>query len=220
MNAMVGTVSSSTQDTSNFDNDSRIASEIKQLLNSGKHQEARSRFEDIIAIHQNRITRIAYYYLRDPSEVDEVVQDTFFKAFIHLPTFQDNLYFSLWLSRIAVNGCLDRLKAQSRRRRWVVPTNDHIDELIRREPASAPSAEQTFLANERRDELLAAVEQLPERQRSIVILNQFEEYSTKDVSNMLNIAESTVRVHLFRAIRSLRTLIRNVQPSSKDKAAV
>ena len=220
MNAMVGTVSSSTQDTSNFDNDSRIASEIKQLLNSGKHQEARGRFEDIIAIHQNRITRIAYYYLREPAEVDEVVQDTFFKAFIHLPTFQDELYFSLWLSRIAVNGCLDRLKAQSRRRRWVVPTNDHIDELIRREPASAPSAEQTFLANERRDELLAAVEQLPERQRSIVILNQFEEYSTKDVSNMLNIAESTVRVHLFRAIRSLRTLIRNVQPSSKDNAAV
>ena len=220
MNAMVGTVSSSTQDTSNFDNDSRIASEIKQLLNSGKHQEARSRFEDIIAIHQNRITRIAYYYLRDPAEVDEVVQDTFFKAFIHLPTFQDELYFSLWLSRIAVNGCLDRLKAQGRRRRWVVPTNDHIDELVRRAPASAPSVEQTFLANERRDELLAAVEQLPKRQRSIVILNQFEEYSTKDVSNMLNIAESTVRVHLFRAIRSLRTLIRNVQPSSKDNAAV
>ena len=220
MNAMVGTVPSSTQDTSNFDNDSRIASKIKQLLNSGKHQEARGRFEDIIAIHQNRITRIAYYYLRDPSEVDEVVQDTFFKAFIHLPTFQDNLYFSLWLSRIAVNGCLDRLKAQSRRRRWVVPTNDRIDELVRRTPASAPSIEQTFLANERRDELLAAVEQLPARQRSIVILNQFEEYSTKDVSNMLNIAESTVRVHLFRAIRSLRTLIRNVQPSSKDNAAV
>jgi RNA polymerase sigma-70 factor (ECF subfamily) len=68
--------------------------------------------------------------------------------------------------------------------------------------------------------LLAAVEQLPKRQRSIVILSQFEEYSTKDVSNMLNIAESTVRVHLFRAIRSLRTLIRNVQPSSKDNAAV
>ena len=77
-----------------------------------------------------------------------------------------------------------------------------------------------LLANERRDQLLAAVEQLPERQRSIVILNQFEEYSTKEVSNMLNVAESTVRVHLFRAIRSLRTLLRNARPSSKDNASV
>ena len=220
MNAMLGTVSSSTADTSNVDNDSRIASKIKQLLHSGKHQEARSRFEDIIATHQNRITRIAYYYLRDPAEVDEAVQDAFFKAFIHLPTFQDELYFSLWLSRIAVNGCLDRLKAQSRRRRWVVPTSDQIDELICQEPGRAPSAEQSLLSNERRDQLLAAVEQLPKRQRSIVILNQFEGYSAKEVSKMLDVAESTVRVHLFRAIRSLRTLIRNLQPSSKDNAAV
>ncbi len=219
MNAMVGTVSSSTQDTSDFDNDSRIASEIKQLLNSGKHQEARSRFEDIIAIHQNRINRIAYYYLRDPAEVDEAVQDAFFKAFIHLPTFQDELYFSLWLSRIAVNGCLDRLKAQGRRRRWVVPSNDHIDELIHREPARGPSAEQALLANERRDELLAAVEQLPKRQRSIVILNQFEGYSAKEVSKMLDVTESTVRVHLFRAIRSLRKLFQNDQSSFKGNAS-
>lgn len=215
MNAMVGTVSSSTADTSNVDNDSRIASKIKQLLHSGKHQEARSRFEDIIATHQNRITRIAYYYLRDPAEVDEAVQDVFLKAFIHLPTFRDELYFGLWLSRIAVNGCLDRLKAQGRRRRWVVPTSDHIDTLIHQEPDRTPSAEQNLLANERRDQLLIAVEQLPHRQRSIVILNQFEGYSTKDVSKMLDIAESTVRVHLFRAVRALKRLIQDDHSSAK-----
>ena len=215
MNAMIGTASPSTQDTSNLDNDSRIASEIKQLLHSGKHQEARNRFEDVIATHQNRITRIAYYYLRDPAEVDEAVQDTFLKAFIHLPTFRDELYFGLWLSRIAVNGCLDRLKAQSRRRRWVVPTSHQIDELIYQEPARAPSAEQTLLANERRDQLLAAVEQLPKRQRSIVILNQFEGYSAKEISKMLDVAESTVRVHLFRAIRALKRLIQDDHSSAK-----
>ena len=220
MNAMAGTVISSGQDASIVNKDSRIASEIKELLNSGNHQEARSRFEELIDSYRNRIARIAYYYLRDPAEVDEAVQDTFFKAFIHLQTFRDELFFELWLSRIAVNGCLDRLKAQSRRRHWIVPTNDQLEERLQREPTVAPSAEQMLLANERRDQLLAAVEQLPERQRSIVILNQFEEYSTKEVSNMLNVAESTVRVHLFRAIRSLRTLLRNARPSSKDNASV
>ena len=208
MNAMIGNKSVSTATGNKRDADSKVTSEIKALLNSGHHEEARNRFEDIIDTHQARIARIAYYYLRDSAEVDEAVQDAFLKAFIHLPTFRDELYFELWLSRIAVNGCLDRLKAKNRRRRWFVPSNDHTDQVIQQEPNYQPSAEQLLLAKERRDELLAAVDKLPKRQRSIVILNQFEGYSTKDVAKMLTLAEGTVRVHLFRAIRSLRILLR------------
>ena len=208
MNAMIGNKSISTARENKRDADSQIASEVKALLNSGHHEDACNRFEDIIDTHQARITRIAYYYLRDSAEVDEAVQDAFLKAFIHLPTFQDELYFELWLSRIAVNGCLDRLKAKTRRRRWIVPSSDHTDDVIQQEPTYQPSAEQLLLAKERRDELLAAVDKLPKRQRSIVILNQFEGYSTKDVAKMLTLAEGTVRVHLFRAIRSLRIVLR------------
>ena len=211
---MTGTEFAPAQPTSSRNSDSKIASEIKVLLHSGNHEEARNRFEEVINTHQSRITRIAYYYLRDPAEVDEAVQDAFLKAFVHLPTFRDELYFDLWLSRIAVNGCLDRLKAKTRRRRWFLPSNDHIDELIHQEPTCEPSAEQQLLASERRDQLLAAVEQLPKRQRSIVILNQFEGYSTKEVANTLNLAEATVRVHLFRAIRSLRRLLQPLESST------
>ena len=207
MNAMIGTKSAPALATSSRNTDPKIASEIKGLLNSGNHEKARNRFEEIINTHLSRITRIAYYYLRDPAEVDEAVQDAFLKAFVHLPTFRDELCFDLWLSRIAVNTCLDRLKAKTRRRRWILPSNDRIDELIHQEPTREPSAEQRLLASERRDQLLAAVERLPKRQRSIVILNQFEGYSTKEVANTLNLAEATVRVHLFRAIRSLRRLL-------------
>lgn len=211
MNAMTGTEPASSRARSFRDTDSKIASEIKDLLRSGNHEKARNRFEEIINTHQSRITRIAYYYLRDPMEVDEAVQDTFLKAFVHLPTFRDELYFELWLSRIAVNGCLDRLKAKTRRQRWTLPSNDQTDELISRETAREPSAEQRLLASERRDQLLAAVEQLPKRQRTIVILNQLEGYSAKEVATLLNLAEATVRVHLFRAIRSLRRLLQSLK---------
>ena len=207
MNAMTATESASSQARSFRDRDSKSASEIKNLLRSGNREEARNRFEEIINTHQSRITRIAYYYLRDPMEVDEAVQDTFLKAFVHLPKFRDELHFELWLSRIAVNGCLDRLKAKTRRRRWTLASNEQTDKLINQEPTREPSAEQRLLAGERRDQLLAAVEQLPKRQRTIVILNQLEGYSAKEVASMLNLAEATVRVHLFRAIRSLRRLL-------------
>ena len=216
MTALTRNESVSTARQNKRDLDSKIASEIKALLNSGHHEDARKRFEDIIDTHQARITRIAYYYLRDSAEVDEAVQDTFLKAFIHLPTFRDELYFELWLSRIAVNGCLDRLKAKTRRRRWIVPSNDHTDEVIQQEPTYQPSAEHLLLAKERRDQLLAAVNELPKRQRSIVILNQFEGYSTKDVAKMLTLAEATVRVHLFRAIKSLRIVLRS-QPNTHNE---
>ena len=137
MNAMIGTKSAPALEP--FRNtDSKIASEIKGLLSSGNHEKARNRFEEIINTHQSRVTRIAYYYLRDPAEVDEAVQDAFLKAFVHLPTFRDELHFDLWLSRIAVNGCLDRLKAKTRRRRWILTNNDRIDELIYQERTHEP----------------------------------------------------------------------------------
>ncbi len=207
MKRMLSIQSASTPRPVNREENSTIASEIKELLNSGHHEDARNRFAEIIEAHQARITRIAYYYLRDPAEVDEAVQDAFLKAFIHLRTFRDEMYFDLWLSRIAVNGCLDRLKAKARRQRWIIPASEKTEELIQQERAFEPSAEQLLLAKEQRGQLIDAVEQLPMRQRSIVILNQFEGYSTKDVADMLNLAEATVRVHLFRAIRSLRLLL-------------
>ncbi len=187
--------------------DSRLASEIKALLARGDKVAASARFEAIIERHQRRATRIAYYYLRDPAEVDEAVQDAFFKAFVHLPSFREERYFELWFTRIVVNGCLDRLKAQSRRRRWIVPTSEHEQKLIDRRPAREPSPETALLHGERRTRLLAAVERLPRRQRAVVVLSQFEEHSTRDVAGMLDLTEATVRVHLFRAIQSLRKLL-------------
>jgi len=169
--------------------DSELVAEVKALLASGKQVAAGERFAELIARHQRRATRIAYYYLRDPAEVDEAVQDAFVKAFTHLPSFRERLFFELWFTRILMNGCYDRLKARSRRLRWMVP----VDES---------EAEQ--LEAERRTELLAAVDRLPERQRAVVVLSQFEGHATRDVAEMLDLSEATVRVHLFRAIRTLR----------------
>ena len=145
----------------NAEADTRLAGEIKALLARGDRAEAGERFAQIIDRHQRRATRIAYYYLRDPMEVDEAVQDAFLKAFLHLLSFREELFFERWFTRIVVNSCLDRLKTRTRRNRWLVPTGDNEREQVERRPATEPSPESALLGRERRTRLLAAIEPAP-----------------------------------------------------------
>ena len=184
-----------------------LAAEVKRLLAGGHREEAAERFSGIIDRQQRRAARIAYHYLRDPAEVDEVVQDAFLKAFLHLPSFREDLFFELWFTRILVNGCLDRLKAKTRRARWLVPNDARETLATESAPSNDPSPEAALLAKERRAHLEAAIDRLPARQRTAVILSHLEGGSAREVSVVMGLNESTVRVHLFRAVRKLRGLL-------------
>ena len=187
--------------------DRRLAGAVKTLLSAGDQTEACERFEEIVERHQRRATRIAYYYLRNAADVDEAVQDAFVKAFVHLPSFREDLLFELWFTKIVVNGCLDRLKARKRLARWMVSAGEDEYDVIGRHFSDEPSPEKTLLSNERGAKLRVAVDQLPDRQRVVVVLSQFQGHTTREVSQVLGLNEATVRVHLFRAIRSLRKLL-------------
>lgn len=184
--------------------ETRLAGQVKRLLAAGRDEEAAERFGSIVDRQQRRAARIAWHYLRDPAEVDEVVQDAFLKAFTHLPSFREELFFELWFTRILVNACLDRLKARGRRARWLVSaeTREHL--LPDGPPSREPSPEAALLAKEQRARLEAAVDRLPLRQRTAMILSHFEGRTTREVGAVMGLSESTVRVHLFRAVRKLR----------------
>jgi RNA polymerase sigma-70 factor (ECF subfamily) len=190
--------------------DSRAASAVKAFQADGHHAEARDRFAELVTRHQRRAARIAFHYLRDAAEADEAVQDAFVKAYSHLATFREELPFEVWFTRILINGCLDRIKARNRRERWIVSMPDRSGsgvDYAERAAGTAPSPEDQVLARERREQLAAALAKLPERQRSVFMLSHYEGCTSREVSAMTGLNESTVRVHLFRAIRRLRTLL-------------
>jgi len=192
--------------------ESELAAEIQQLVVSGRWNEARDRYGDLVARHQRRAVRLACYYLRDAAEADEAVQDAFVKAFAHLTTFDRTRSFEVWFTRILVNSCLDRVKARKRRQRWQVAFGDGTTQ----EPAApAPvgtgaSPESSMLRRERARQLLQAIRQLPTRQRTVIMLSHLDGRTTREVSAMTGLSESTVRVHLFRGLRKLRTLVPRV----------
>jgi RNA polymerase sigma-70 factor, ECF subfamily len=194
------------------ESDAAAASAVKAMQADGRHGEARERYAELVSRHQRRATRIAFHYMRDAAEADEAVQDAFVKAYSHLASFREELPFEVWFTRILINGCLDRIKARTRRERWIAPMPDGPGgerDFAERMPGRGPSPEDQLLTRERRRAVSRALAKLPERQRSVFMLSHFEGCTSREVSALTGLNESTVRVHLFRAIRKLRALLTN-----------
>ena len=190
--------------------DGVAASAVKAAQAEGRHADARERYAELVGRHQRRASRIAFHYLRDAAEADEAVQDAFVKAYSHLQTFREELPFEVWFTRILINGCLDRIKARTRRERWITSMPDGPGgerDFAERTPGHGPSPEERLLAKERGRRVASALAKLPDRQRTVFMLSHYEGCSSREVSAITGLNESTVRVHLFRAIRKLRVLL-------------
>lgn len=189
--------------------DSAVA-EVKSLLVRGAQERAREQYEGLVARHQHQISRIAFRYLKNEADVDEAVQDTFVKAFRHLSSHQEKVPFIAWLIRIAINTCLDQLKAKSRRNRWMLPlvdSNGNERTGVAEQVTRSQNPEEELLSKEQRTRLNTVIRRLPERQQTVLTLSVFEGATTYEISAIMGVSEATVRVHQFRAIRRLQKWI-------------
>src|SRR5262245_11933635 len=187
--------------------DSRLAIEIRTLVGRGEMDEARDRFSELVAMHQRRASRIAYQYLRDAADADEAVQDAFVKVFSRINSYREAWPFEVWFTRILINGCLDRRKARSRRERWFVGGDAARADEARTAADASDDPEHRLLARERRARVAAAIDRLDGRQRTVLMLCHYGDCTPREISAMTGLNESTVRVHLFRAARKLRSLL-------------
>ena len=195
-----------------------LAADVKARLLAGDDEGARARFDDLVLAAQRRASRLAFYYLRDRADADDAVQDAFVKAFVHLGGFDETQSFDTWFGRILVNGCLDRLKARTRRGRWMVETPPgEVGQPAIDPPATGPTPEDQVLRAEAARALRAAIDTLPARQRDVVLLTQLDGRPTAEVSAVTGLSESTVRVHLFRAMRRLRHVLGAARATRVDE---
>jgi len=189
---------------------SEAARRVKAAVLAGQANEARDAFADLVGSYQRQAMRLALYLLRDPTEADEAVQDTFVKVFTHMTSYREDLPFEAWFTRILANTCRDRQKAKRRRERWEMVGFDRADQagsVVDLAPAPGLNPEDALLGDERRRELLGAIDTLPRRQRDVLLLCHVEGQSPREVGEMTGLTESTVRVHLFRALRKLRAAL-------------
>ena len=192
---------------------SEEARRVKSLVLAGRPEDAREAFADLVVIQQRRASRFALYLLRDVTEADEAVQDTFVKVFTHITTYREDLPFEAWFNRILANTCRDRKKALRRRQRWELAGFDRDADTgggIEAVRSDARTPEEALLGKEQRQALAAAVDRLPARQREVFLLCHADGQSPREVGGLIGLNESTVRVHLFRALRKLRSVLEDV----------
>lgn len=157
---------------------------------------------DIVRRYNRRLYRVARAILRDESEAEDVVQDTYVRAFTTLATFRGDAQLGSWLTRIAMNEALGRL----RRRKPTVDVKTIDDERLPEGVVTPmPSNPET---NEARDEVRVILEEcvadLPEAFRAVFILRQVEEMSIEETATQLGIRPETVKTRLHRAHAMLR----------------
>jgi len=163
----------------------------------------RALFELLVRRHNQRIFRVARGIVRDDGDAEEVLQETWVRAFEHLDQFRGESRFNTWLSRIAIHEALAHLR---RSRRLVPLVSDERD--VESRPlmfSTAPTPEQATQALETRRLIEAAIEALPEPLRIAYVLRELNDLDTAETAAALGIAEGTVKVRLHRARRELRS---------------
>jgi RNA polymerase sigma-70 factor, ECF subfamily len=166
-------------------------------------------FDLLVERYQERAYRIAWSIVREREEARDCSQDAFIRLHEAAGSFAGQSKFATWFYRILVNCCLDR---QRRRRGWrrLVGWRDRRspdpDEPDPVEQAAAPFSDPAdALENEQRmSRVWALVEELSPQQRAAVTLSVREGLATRDIAAVLEVSEATVRVHLHRALSTLR----------------
>jgi RNA polymerase sigma-70 factor (ECF subfamily) len=163
-------------------------------------------FTELVTRYEGNIYRLARHITQSPEDAEDVLQETFLKAYEHLVDFQGNSKFYTWLVRIAVNQSL--MKLRKRKSDASVSLDDPYDtgeENLTREIAVwEPNPEQTYSREEIRAILDKAVETLPPTFRAVFALRDIEELSTEETAAMLNLSIPAVKSRLLRARLRLR----------------
>ena len=162
------------------------------------------RFEPLVNAYRESLLRVAYRYLGDWDEAKDAAQETFVKAYRSLASFHTERRFSTWLYRILINHCLDRIKSYHRKHRHSLDAT--MEDKREQNPLETVS---------QADFIKQAMANVPEKQRQAFILMELEGFTSREASEILGCAESTVRVNSMKAkIHIKKTIIRLKERSS------
>jgi RNA polymerase sigma-70 factor (ECF subfamily) len=182
------------------------AADDSELLQSAREGNATA-FDTLIRRHDRFLYRIARSVLLDDYEAEDVVQETFIKAFKGLENFRGEARLSTWLTRIALNEAL----ARKRRRRNTVELEalQHRTNALEPSPMIAPAQDPELSTAQQqiRKLLERAIDGLPDSLRTVFVMRDVEELSTAEAARLLGLGEPTVKTRLHRARRMLRELL-------------
>lgn len=160
------------------------------VAREGEREQVNQRAEELLDRYGNSILRLAYSYVHNMDDAEEILQETLIRFLKHAPVLENESHEKAWLFRVAGNLCKNRISYNRVRR------TDELSEWI---------------AAEQREDLSfvwEAVKSLPVKYREVIHLFYYEGFTTAQIANVLNQKESTVRSHLMRGRERLKTILK------------
>jgi len=179
---------------------SRFSEDLDQELVRRVQQGNKAAFDQLVIKYQHKIVHLVNRYVKDPSEAQDVAQDTFIKAYKALGDFRGDSAFYTWLYRIAINTAKNYLLSRSRRF-----TDYEVEVQDAEQVENAPQLKdietpESLLMNDQIVQVIkSAIEKLPEEMRIAITLREFEGMSYEEIAEAMDCPIGTVRSRIFRA---------------------
>jgi RNA polymerase sigma-70 factor, ECF subfamily len=175
------------------------AEAIQQILDGNT-----AMFELLMRRYNERVYRAARAIVRDEQEAEDVMQQAYVNAFTHLRQFNGSAQFSTWLTRIAINEALARVRRRGKYEAFD-DNLSNVEPFMSSGPAQNP--ERQAFAGELRGLLEGAIDALPDGMREVFVLREVEGLSTSEVAQCLGVSEDVVKTRLSRGRAQLRRLL-------------
>lgn len=165
-------------------------------------------FDELVNRYKKRVYGIAYRMTNNHEDALDLSQEAFIRVYKSISKFKGRSNFHTWLYRITVNLCINHLRNQSRQRH--LPFDERIEVAGGRGLVSEwwSNPRKALENKELQQDLTAAIDSLPPRQRTVFVLRQLEGLSHKEIAAILKCSVGGVKANLFQALRKLRDRLR------------
>ena len=173
----------------------------------------------LVERHGRALFRLAFRMTGNSQDAEDVVQESFLRAYRQLSKFDERASFGTWLYRIAANCSLDLVRARNRRseHQSLVPADasEPADDPVLALPAQDPNPERIALSSEVRERLADAMNELSATERAAFVLRHFEGMRIEEVSRVLDCQPGAAKHSVFRAVQKLRRALEPVMGATR-----
>lgn len=159
-------------------------------------------FRVIAEEYSEQLFKVALGYMHSKEEAEDMVQEAMVKAYNNINNFKGKSKLSTWLYRITVNTCLNEI--EKRKRASLLNRITDITERLRNISANEENPEQQIIRQEREKKVQIAIDSLPAKQKTALILQRYRELSQKEIAEIMQLSEGSVEQLLQRAKKNLR----------------
>jgi RNA polymerase sigma-70 factor, ECF subfamily len=165
-------------------------------------------FDSLVATMQARIYRLLMGMLRDPDAAETLTQECFLKAYQSRKSYRGDASLSTWVCQIAINLARDYQRNQkSRFWRGLFRSGDQFEAVAAATPDERPTHDRAMLAQEQATAVWQAADELSPQQRAVFVLRFVEDKSLDEIAQATGLKVGTVKAHLFRAVKAVRTKV-------------